>query len=158
MHDAYGILVIEASDWDAEQLRGLLRTLSKPIRVLKSADLDEENTRVDVIILGFSDAVSLETSRATLERARAQSPNAQLILCVPREIRRPRPPRAPSSKARAFLSKPIEEATFRALMEQTLGSIHLRRERQEHARAIQALRPRRRNRRHELPSSDASSS
>ena len=134
MHDAYGILVIEASDWDAEQLRALLRTLSKPIRVLKSADLDEENVRIDVIILGFSDAVSLETSRATLEKARAQSPNAQLILCVPRDsadLDR----RVLELKARAFVLKPIEEATFRSLMEQTLGSIHLRRERQEHARA-----------------------
>jgi DNA-binding NtrC family response regulator len=134
MHDAYGILVIEASDWDAEQLRVLLRSLSKPIRVLKSADLDEENRRVDVIILGFSDAVSLETSRATLEKARAQSPNAQLILCVPRESE-DLDRRVLELKARAFLLKPVEEATFRSLMEQTLGSIQLRRERQEHTRA-----------------------
>ncbi len=134
MHDAYGILVIEASDWDAEQLRALLRSLSKPVRILKAADLDEEGTRVDVIILGFTDAVSLETSRATLEKARALSPNAQLILCVPRESQ-DLDRKVLELKARAFVLKPIEEATFHALMEQTLASIHLRRERQEHARA-----------------------
>jgi hypothetical protein len=101
MHDAYGILVIEASDWDAEQLRGLLRTLSKPIRVLKSADLDEENTRVDVIILGFSDAVSLETSRATPREARAQSQRTIDPVRPARSDDLDR--RVPSSKARAFL-------------------------------------------------------
>lgn len=133
MHDAYGILVIEASDWDAEQLRALLRSLSKPVRILKASDL-EEGVRVDVIILGFTDAVSLETSRATLEKARALSPNAQLILCVPRESE-DLDRKVLELKARAFLLKPIEETTFHALMEQTLASIHLRRERQEHARA-----------------------
>ncbi len=134
MHDAYGILVIEASDWDAEQVRALLRTLSKPVRILKAADLDQDCVRVDIILLGFTDAVSFETSRSTLEKARSLSPNAQLILCMPREsddLDR----RVLELKARAFLLKPLEEGTFRALMEQTLASIHLRRERQEHARA-----------------------
>ncbi len=134
MHDAYGILVIESNDWDAEQLRAHLRALSKPVRVLKSSDLDQDGTRIDVIILGFTDAVSLETSRSVLEKARALAPSAQLILCVPRastDIDR----KVLELKARAFLLKPIEEETFRSLMEQTLSSIHLRRERQEHARA-----------------------
>lgn len=134
MHDAYGILVIESSDWDAEQLRAVLRGLSKPVRLLKASDLDQENARVDVVILGLSDAVSLETSRATLEKARAVSPNTQVILCVPRDsddLDR----KVLELKARAFVLKPIEEETFRALMEQTIASIHLRRERQEHARA-----------------------
>jgi DNA-binding NtrC family response regulator len=134
MHDAYSILVIEASDWDAEQLRGYLRTLSKPVRVLKTSDLDREGTRVDVVLLGFTDAVSLETARATLEKARTLSPGAQLILCVPRDSG-DADRRALELKARAFLLKPVVEETFHELLEQTLSSIHLRRERQEHARA-----------------------
>ncbi|MCI0451653.1 MAG: sigma-54 dependent transcriptional regulator [Candidatus Latescibacteria bacterium] len=134
MHDAYGILVIESSDWDAEQIRAYLRALSKPVRVLKTSDLEQEGIRIDVVILGFTDAVSLETSRSALEKARSLAPSAQLILCVPREstdIDR----KVLELKARAFLLKPIEEETFRSLMEQTLSSIHLRRERQEHERA-----------------------
>jgi len=134
MHDAYGILVIESNDWDAEQLRASLRTVSKPVRILKSSELDVENVHVDVIILGFTDAVSLETSRATLEKARSISPGAQVILCVPRDTQ-DLDRRVMELKARAFVLKPVDEETFRSLMEQTLASIHLRRERQEHTRA-----------------------
>ncbi len=133
MQEAYGILVIESSDWDAEQLSAFLRSLSKPVRVLKTSDLDQE-PRIDVIILGYTDPISLETSRQTLERARSLSPGAQLILCVPREST-DADRRALELKARAFLLKPVVESTFHELMEQTLASIHLRRERQEHARA-----------------------
>ena len=132
--DPYHILVVDSNDWDAEHIRGYLRGLSKPVRVLCAADLDTEGMRVDLIVLGFSDAVSLETSRSTLERARAANPLAQLILCVPREL--PDLDRKVLSlKARAFVLKPVEEETFHALVEQTLAQIHLRRERVEHARA-----------------------
>lgn len=134
MHDAYGILVIESSDWDAEQIRVYLRNLSKPVRILKASELDDEGVRVDVIVMGFTDVVSLDTARPILEKARAVSPNAQLILCVPREspdLDR----KVLQLKARAFVLKPIEEETFRTLLEQTVASIHLRHERQEHARA-----------------------
>lgn len=134
MHDAYGILLIEATDWDAEQIRAYVRKLSKPVRLLKATDLDGEGVRIDVIILGFNDAVSLQTSRSTLEKARSVSPGAQLILCVPRAAG-DADRRALELKARAFLYKPVDEGTFHELMEQTLSSIHLRRERQEHARA-----------------------
>ncbi len=133
MQDAYGILVIESNDWDAEQVRACLRTLTKPIRLLSTTDLDREDTRVDVVILGLSDDVSLQTSRSTLEKARVLSPTAQLILCVPTSDELDR--KMLELKARAFVLKPVQEDTFRTLMEQTLSSIHLRRERQEHTRA-----------------------
>jgi DNA-binding NtrC family response regulator len=134
MHDAYGILVIESSDWDAEQIRVYLRGLSKPVRILRASELDGDGVHIDIIVMGFTDAVSLDTARPILEKAHAVSPGAQLILCVPREspdLDR----KVLQLKARAFVLKPIEEETFRTLLEQTLTSIHLRRERQEHARA-----------------------
>ncbi len=132
--DPYHVLVVDSNDWDAEHIRGYLRGLSKPVRVLRAADLDGEVVRVDLIVLGFTDAVSLETSRSTLEKARAANPLAQLILCVPREL--PDLDRKVLSlKARAFVLKPVEGETFHALIEQTLAQIHLRRERVEHTRA-----------------------
>jgi len=132
--DPYHILVVDSNDWDAEHIRGYLRGLSKPVRVLRAADVDAGDAHVDLIVLGFSDAVSLETSRSTLEKARAANPLAQLILCVPREL--PDLDRKVLSlKARAFVLKPVEGETFHALIEQTLAQIHLRRERLEHARA-----------------------
>jgi DNA-binding NtrC family response regulator len=134
MHDAYRILGIESSDWDAEQIRANLRGLSKPVRILRASDLEGDGARVDVVVMGITDAVSLDTARPILDKARSISPGAQLILCVPREV--PDLDRKVLQlKARAFVLKPIEEETFRALLEQTLTSIHLRRERQEHARA-----------------------
>jgi two-component system, NtrC family, response regulator AtoC len=134
MHDEYGILVIESSDWDAEQLRAYVRELSVPARILKTSDLDAPGVRVDVIILGFTDDISLQTSRATLEKARAVSPGVQVILCAPRDVD-DLDRIVLELKARAFVLKPVEKDTFRALLEQTFSSIHLRRERQEHARA-----------------------
>jgi DNA-binding NtrC family response regulator len=134
MHDAYSILVIESSDWDAEQIRVYLRGLSKPVRILRASDLEGEGVHIDIVVMGFTDAVSLDTARPILDKARSVSPGAQLILCVPREspdLDR----KVLQLKARAFVLKPIEEETFRTLLEQTLTSIHLRRERQEHARA-----------------------
>jgi DNA-binding NtrC family response regulator len=134
VRDSYHILVVDSNDWDAEHIRGHLRGLSKPVRVLRSTDIEGEGARVDLIVLGFSDAVSLETSRSTLDRARAANPLAQLILCVPREL--PDLDRKVLSlKARAFVLKPVEAETFGALIEQTLAQIHLRRERLEHSRA-----------------------
>jgi len=132
--EAFAILVVDANDWDLEHVRSHLRTFGKRVRLLSATDLDAPDAHVDVIVLGFSDAVSLETSRSTLEKARALNAAAQLILCVPRDtldLDR----RMLSLKARAFVHKPIEEETFRALLEQTLASIHLRRERQEYQRA-----------------------
>jgi len=134
MRDAYHILVIDSSDWDAEQIRGYLRGLSKPVQLLRDSDLEREGTRVDIIVLGFSDAVSMETSRSALEKARAGNPSAQLILCVPREL--PDLDRKVLAlKARAFVLKPIEIVQFCALMEETLAQIQLRHERQEYVRA-----------------------
>jgi hypothetical protein len=62
------------------------------------------------------------------------NPLAQLILCVPHDL--PDLDRSVLSlNARAFVLKPVEEGTFRTLIEQTLAQIHLRRERLEHSRA-----------------------
>jgi transcriptional regulator with PAS, ATPase and Fis domain len=130
----HGILIIDSSDWDREQVRSYLRDLSRPVRVLQPRDIESEKARIDLIILGFSDDVSLTTSRAQLDRARAAFPQAQLILCAPPEV-----PGLDNVildlKARAFLLKPLDEATFRTLLEDTLGRIQLRKEREEYARA-----------------------
>ncbi len=136
MSKHHGILVIDSSDWDREQLRSYLRELSKPVRVLQMGDIGPNRARagrVDLIILGFSDEVSLTTSRAHLKKARTAYPQAQLILCAPPDL-----PGLDNIiielKARAFLLKPLDEETFKALLEDTLGRIQLRKQREEYAR------------------------
>jgi DNA-binding NtrC family response regulator len=131
--DAYSILIIEASDWDAEHVRSTLRELSRPLRFIRASDLDDENAQVDLVILGFSDDVALNTARSTLEKARSRSPGVQIILCVPRDLP-DLDQKVLQIRARAFVFKPLEEGAFRTLDDQTLSQIQLRRERQEHAR------------------------
>ena len=134
MRDAYRILVIDSNDWDAELVRSCLRAVSKPVRFLSSADLERPGTRIDLVVLGFSDAVSMETARPVLEKARAMTPGVQLILCVPREL--PDLDRKVLTfKARALVHKPIEEEALRQLVDDTLAQIQLRQERQEYAKA-----------------------
>jgi two-component system response regulator AtoC len=134
MRDTYRILVIDSNDWDAELVRSALRKVSKPLRLLRDTDLDRAGSRIDLIVLGFTDDVSMETARPALEKARALSPGAQLILCVPREL--PDLDRKSLTfKARAQVHKPVDEDTLRQLVEDTLGQIQLRHERQEYAKA-----------------------
>ena len=133
-HDAYAILIVESSDWDAEHVRSALHDLSKPVQFIRSTDLDCEDTHVDLVILGFNDDISLGTSRSTLEKARRRSPHAQVILCVPRDLP-DLDQKVLQIRARAFVFKPIDEEPFRTLVEQTLSQMQLRRERQEYARA-----------------------
>jgi two-component system response regulator AtoC len=134
VRDAHRILVIDSNDWDAEQVRSSLRELARPVRLLRDTDLDRGGERVDLIILGFSDAVSMETARPLLEKARAASPGAQLILCVPRDL--PDLDRKVLTfKARAQVHKPVDPDTLRTLVAESLAQIQLREERQAHARA-----------------------
>ena len=134
MRDTYRILVIDSNDWDAELVRSALRKVSKPVRLLRDVDLDRGGSRIDLIVLGFTDDVSMETARPVLEKARTLSPGAQLILCVPREL--PDLDRKSLTfKARAQVHKPVDEETLRQLVEDTLGQIQLRHERQEYAKA-----------------------
>ena len=114
-----GILLIDANDWDREHVRGLLGGLSTEVVVVPARELDEPGARVDVIILGFTDAVALETSRAQLEKARSRFPQAQLILCAPPDMKG-LDNKVIELKARAFLLKPLEEETFVALLDATL--------------------------------------
>jgi DNA-binding NtrC family response regulator len=134
MRDAHRILVIDSNDWDAEHVRSCLRDLSKPVQFLRDTDLERNEARIDLIILGFSDAVSMETARPVLEKARAASPGAQLILCVPRDL--PDLDRKVLVfKARAMVHKPVEPDALRTLVTESLAQIQLRQERQEHAKA-----------------------
>lgn len=133
-HDAYAILVIDSNNWDAEHVRASLRDLSKPVRFISSTDLDGDDAHVDLVILGFSDDISFGTSRSTLEKARRVSPGVQIVLCVPRDLP-DLDQKVLQIRARAFVFKPVDEEPFRALVDQTLSQIHLRRERQEYARA-----------------------
>jgi DNA-binding NtrC family response regulator len=134
MREAHRILVIDSNDWDAEHVRSCLRKLAKPVKLLRDTDLDRDGTRIDVVILGFTDDVSMETSRPLLERARTLSPGVQVILCVPHELA-DLDRKVLSFKARSLVHKPVAEETLRELVEQTLSQIQLRRERQEYAKA-----------------------
>jgi DNA-binding NtrC family response regulator len=131
---AHGILIIDSNDWDREQVRAYIGSLTHPVRVVQMRDVEARRARVDLIILGFSDDVSLKTARAHLEKARAACPQAQLILCAPPDL-----PGLDNViidlKARAFLLKPLDEDTFKTLLDDTLGRIQLRKDREEYARA-----------------------
>jgi DNA-binding NtrC family response regulator len=134
MRDAHHILVIDSNDWDAEQLRSALRELARPVRLLRDTDIAGGETRVDLIVLGFSDAVSMETARPIVEKVRAASPGAQLILCVPHDL----PDldrRVLAFKARALVHKPVDAETLRTLAGEMLAQIQLRRERQEYVKS-----------------------
>jgi len=128
------VLVIDASDWDREQIVGALRALSHPVRVLGESDLDSGRDRPDVIVMGFDDAVSFETARPHLERARALSPTVQLILCVPPGMDS-LDKRVRELNARAFVLKPIEGNTLVELLDETLSHIALRKARKKRERS-----------------------
>lgn len=131
--NAHNVIVIDANDWDREQVIGHLKSLSRPVRLIDITEMDDGDARPDVIILGVSDELSLRTARAHLATARERSPQAQLILCAPRDL-----PgldaRVLELKARAFLLKPIEKSTFEHLLEETLGQIRLRQERAQYSK------------------------
>ena len=130
----FNILIIESNEWDRGQLRQHIGTLSHPVRVLGPADLESARHQPDIVVLGISDDVSLETSRATINRAREIAPHTQLILCAPRGL----PDldhRVLELKARAFVLKPVDENTLRRLLEETLSAIGLRSEREAYQRA-----------------------
>lgn len=132
----HAVLIIESNDWDREHIRSLVRRVSVPVRVLDSRHLKPGKTRVDVVILGVSDAVSLETARAQLKAARGANPRTQLILCAPRETK-DLDSKALELNARAFVFKPIDDETFVALLEETLSQIQLRKQREAYARSSQ---------------------
>jgi DNA-binding NtrC family response regulator len=129
----HAILVLEANDWDREQIRSHLRELSAPVRIVDAVTEEKGQTRIDVIVLGLSDSVSLETARSQLERARARNPKAQLIVCAPRDTR-DLDTKMIELGARAFVLKPIEGGTFVSLLEETFSQIALRREREDYIR------------------------
>jgi DNA-binding NtrC family response regulator len=128
------ILVLEPNDWDREHICNYLRELSTPVRILESEHLENGRARIDIVILGLSDAVSLETARAQLAQARARSPKAQLIVCAPRETK-DLDSKILELGARAFVLKPIDEHTFVSLLEETLSQISLRKQREAYARS-----------------------
>jgi two-component system NtrC family response regulator len=129
----HAILVLESNDWDREQIRSHLRDLSVPVRIVDVNTAEKSRTRIDAIILGLSDDISLETARRQLELARARNPKAQLIVCAPRETR-DLDARIIELSARAFVLKPIDSNTFRSLLEETLAQITLRHQREVYVR------------------------
>ncbi|MCK4774665.1 MAG: sigma 54-interacting transcriptional regulator, partial [Candidatus Krumholzibacteria bacterium] len=126
--------MLESNDWDREQIRSLLQRLSLPVRILDAGHIEKSRSKIDAVILGLSDTVSLETARTQLEKARARNPKAQLIVCAPRDT-----PDLDSTilelGTRAFVLKPIDEDTFVSLLEETLSQIALRKERETYARS-----------------------
>jgi DNA-binding NtrC family response regulator len=115
------LLLLEPNEWDREQIRAYLRGLSTPVRVLEASALSNGRSKFDAVILGLSDAVSLETARAQLKEARSRNPTAQLIVCAPRDTE-DLDSKILELGARAFVLKP-------ALMEETLSQITLRKQR-----------------------------
>jgi len=135
------ILLLESDDWDREQIRSCLVKLSVPVRILDAGHVEGPEPRVDAIILGIADAVSLETARALLGKARSRNPHAQLILCAPRDMR-DLDATAIELGARAFVLKPIDEPTLTTLLEETLAQIEIRRQREAYARTTGRPSPR----------------
>jgi len=129
--NAHKVIVIDANDWDRELVTGYLRSLSRPVELMDITELGAGGARPDVIILGVSDELSLQTARAHLLKARERSPQAQLIFCAPRDLPS-LDARVLELKARAFLFKPVDRSTFDGLLEETLGNIQLRRQRAEY--------------------------
>ena len=130
----YNVLIIENNDWDREQVRQHLAGLSTPVRILSTRESQSANAQPDLIVLGFSDQLSLDTSRSQLDKARAAAPHSQLILCAPREID-DLDKRVIQLRARAFLLKPIDETTFKTLLEDTLLAIERRKQRSDYTRS-----------------------
>lgn len=130
------ILLLEPNDWDREQIRLYLQRLSMPVRILDAADITDGRPHVDAVILGLSDAVSLETARAQLDKVRARHPKAQLIVCAPRDTEE-LDSKIHGLGARAFVLKPIDEDVFTSLLEETLSQIGLRKEREAYARSAE---------------------
>jgi len=128
------ILLLEPNDWDREHIRGYLQELAAPVRILDSSQIDNPGARVDIVILGLSDAVSLETARAQLARARERSPKSQLIVCAPRETK-DLDSKILELGARAFVLKPVDPDTFTSLLEETLAQISLRMQREAYAKS-----------------------
>ncbi len=128
------ILLLEPNDWDREHIRGYLQELAAPVRILDSSQIDNPGARVDIVILGLSDAVSLETARAQLARARERSPKSQLIVCAPRETK-DLDSKMLELGARAFVLKPVDPDTFTSLLEETLAQISLRMQREAYAKS-----------------------
>jgi DNA-binding NtrC family response regulator len=130
----HAILVLEPNDWDREHISNHLRGLSTPVRILEPAQLENGRTRIDIVILGLSDTVSLETARTQLKKAREKNPKSQLIVCAPRETE-DLDSKILELGARAFVLKPIDESIFVALLEETLSQIALRKQREAYARS-----------------------
>jgi DNA-binding NtrC family response regulator len=132
----HAILVLEPNDWDRELIRSYLKATSMPVRVLEAGHLESGRARIDAVILGLSDAVSLETARTQVKKARSRNPKAQLIVCAPRDTEN-LDSKILELGARAFVLKPIDEETFVALIEETLSQITLRKQRESYARQTQ---------------------
>ncbi len=128
------ILLLESNEWDREHIRGYLQELSVPVRILDSSQIDNPRVRVDIVILGLSDPVSLETARAQLARVRERSPKSQLIVCAPRETK-DLDSKILELGARAFVLKPVDPDTFTSLLEETLAQISLRMQREAYAKS-----------------------
>jgi two-component system response regulator AtoC len=116
------VLLLEPNDWEREQIKRQVRDLTTPVKILEPEHLSGGRVQIDVIILGLSDAVSLETARAQLARARDRNSKAQLIVCAPRETE-DLDSKILALGARAFGLKPID------------GKIALRKEREAYARS-----------------------
>jgi DNA-binding NtrC family response regulator len=129
----HAILILEANDWDREQIRSYLRGVSTPARIVEVGQLENTRVRIDAIILGLSDAVSLETARAQVATAKSRNPKAQLIVCAPRNTQ-DLDATILELGARAFVLKPIDQETFVTLLEETLSQITLRKQRESYVK------------------------
>jgi two-component system response regulator AtoC len=136
----HAILLLESNEWDREHISAHLRELSIPVRIFDAAAVENDRNGIDIVILGLSDALSFETARAQVARARRRNPKAQLIVCAPRETQN-LDSKLLELGARAFVLKPIDRGTFVALLEETLTQITLRKQRQAYTRSAKKSAP-----------------
>ncbi|MDH3217436.1 MAG: sigma-54 dependent transcriptional regulator [Candidatus Krumholzibacteria bacterium] len=131
----FAIYLIERNEVENRQIRAFLKKLSHPVRVLDSAAVDTGRPKIDIVILGISDSDrAMSEIQAKISRIRSLSPGAQIILCTP-DNTEDLDTWVLQLEARAFLLKPLEEATFVTLLNKILSQIHRRKQRDEYVKS-----------------------
>jgi DNA-binding NtrC family response regulator len=132
----FTILILEKNEREHQNVRSFLKRLSHPIRILDAAEPGARTLPpIDVVIAGLSgwQEEERESVKTDLELIRALHPQAQIILCAPQGMA-DLDSVSMELQARSLLLKPLDIATFIALLEKTLSLIRKRRVRALYAK------------------------
>lgn len=133
----FAIYIIEPNDADNRHVRELIRHLRHPVRIVEPKEIDAGRSHVDVIILGISKQdTDIRAVRAKLARVRSLSPRAQIVLCTPQDTEG-LDSTILNLEARAFLLKPLEQATFTALLGKMISQMQRRKQREQYLKSAQ---------------------